>query len=224
MGDLNFKVFAKEVATNFKNLADFDFVVRADIDGMVLWELYLNSFPEGANEIFRERTYHDGVYDRNFIRRLGNIVGINKDGFVQTLWNIDEGVEIDHPYRVVANALHTAVKAAAIKGFFWESDPKVGHEETIEHLDDDDTITWNHFYAYIPEHLRNLSEEKREFGTTIEMYLRAKEEFKPHVIQTTKELILDSGLYHEQEYLHVVAGLEQLPVEELEARIAALKA
>ena len=46
-------------------------LVLTHADQDKLWDLYLESIPKEHNQIFRERRYYDGNYDKHFIRKLG---------------------------------------------------------------------------------------------------------------------------------------------------------
>ena len=64
--------------------ADRLYVTEVDKDE--LWELYLNSFPEGTNPIFRTRTEHDCSACRHFIKTFGGVVAL-KNGIISTVWD-----------------------------------------------------------------------------------------------------------------------------------------
>ena len=59
-----------------KMLGEVPNIFVAGISGDKLWETYLESFPEGTNEIFRERREHDCSCCRHFIRSFGNVGGL----------------------------------------------------------------------------------------------------------------------------------------------------
>ena len=73
----NFKAFAATVAKQWDRMSANE-LFRTDVGGDELAQLYLDSFPEGTNPIFRVRTEHDGSYDKSVIRRIGNVVSIKK--------------------------------------------------------------------------------------------------------------------------------------------------
>lgn len=59
-----------------KLMEDAQFLFVTAVDKDVLWETYLGSFPEGTNEIYRERREHDCSCCRHFIKSFGNVVSI----------------------------------------------------------------------------------------------------------------------------------------------------
>lgn len=209
MNKLDFKTFAKKVNENYNRIVQMPHVLFANVNGYSLWELYLSSFPAGTNEIFRVRPYHDGSYDRSFITRTGAVVGIDKEGLVHTLWDIDKNA-VDEPYWIVANALRDRILSAGLRSFYYVDDKSIGHETTYEKTEDDKLITWNHFHCEIPASVRQLTDIKKEAETTVAMYKRAKEEFTDDVLDTVMSLITDSNLYRGTEYLGIIDQFRRL--------------
>ena len=53
----NFMKFKKVIQDHFDEMTkDEEFLFQVNLDKGELWNTYLNSFPEGTNPIYRERT------------------------------------------------------------------------------------------------------------------------------------------------------------------------
>src|SRR5258708_4778880 len=102
---MEFKVFQAAVSKQFKKMSERPLFVAATGDSTELWELYLASFPEGSNPIYKKRTEHDCSCCRRFVKVLGSVVNI-VDGKLVTIWDFD----IDGPYGVVANIMSEYVR------------------------------------------------------------------------------------------------------------------
>lgn len=193
----NFKPFAAALAQHWDAMSAGE-LYRSDVDGNELVDLYLASFPEGTNPIFRTRTEHDGSYDKNVIRRIGNVVSI-KDGKITTVWDIP-GLEF--PYDVVAKALADRVKAAAVSSLFRINEHKLGQIETYETLDTGEVLTWNHFHVAIAKRHFSPAPENAvsEPNTTAAMFKRGLEELKPEAFEVALELIDADAVYRGAEF------------------------
>lgn len=193
----NFKPFAAAFAKQWDRMSANE-MYRTEVGGDALVELYLASFPEGTNPIFRTRTEHDGSYDKNVIRRIGNVVTI-KNGELTSVWDLPG---LEHPYDVVAKALSERVKAAAVRSLFRLNDRKLGHLETYETLEDGSTLTWNHFYAAVADrHFSNSPEEAvSEPNTTAAVFKRGLEELRPEAFELALDLIESKSVYRGEEF------------------------
>lgn len=145
---MDFTKLSQMVKDQFDRISCGDmFVTNCDPDA--LWELYLNSFPSGTNEVYRERREYDCSTCRHFIKKLGGVVAIH-DGQIKTVWDIRTDDSIFQP---VAEALAKYVRSCAIQSVFLTSEQTIGAAETHERIADG-VRTWGHFYATIPSHLR----------------------------------------------------------------------
>lgn len=197
MSTSNFHQFATAVALHFRTLATRP-LYRVDITGDELWQAYLAAFPEGTNPLFRVRTEHDGSYDRNFIRQLGNVVAI--DGtHVTTIWDIQG---LPEPYQTVANAMALTVRNGTVCGIFKSKEAKYGYVRTFEKREDGDPIEWFHFNAAIPaQHVvRSPAEHCGTAASTVDVVRRGALEISPNAVCDVLDLVYENQLYRGEEF------------------------
>ena len=133
-------------------LSNHDLYV-VDVDKDKMWETYLNSFPEGTNPIFRERTEHDCQCCKQFIRAAGAVVAIINNQ-IETIWDIKQSdFSVPHYYMVVAGAMDELIRSHTIKDVFIHDQHVLGTDFNIQMIDDRDveTIRWDHFYFRLDE-------------------------------------------------------------------------
>ena len=111
------KHFREQMQQQLAVLIETGKLFRADITGDEIWNTYLNSFDE--DPIFRdpEKTIHDCNHCNNFIRRYGNIVAIDENNNIITLFDFI-GVGEFEP---VSSVLNDTIKSATIKNVFFET-------------------------------------------------------------------------------------------------------
>ena len=86
---MEFKKFKNGLQENFKELTkDRTHLFEVDVDKEFMWNLYLDSFPKGTNNIFRERREYDCSCCRHFIKTIGNAVVI-KNNEVKSIWDFE---------------------------------------------------------------------------------------------------------------------------------------
>lgn len=173
------------------------FVTNCDPDA--LWELYLNSFPSGTNEVYRERREYDCSTCRHFVKRLGGVVAIRK-GKVETVWDIKTN---DSTFQPVVEALSEYVRSCAIKSVFLTSEQKIGAAATHEKTEHG-VQTWPHFYADIPAHLRvstpYLGTKIAEANSTVDVFKRSLQTITLEAVDTVLELIAQGSIYRAEEW------------------------
>lgn len=195
-----FKDFKEAVARQYEVMKSAP-LFRTEVEKELLWMAYIESFPEGSNPMFRERTEHDCSACRGFIKAVGNMVAVI-DGELVCLWDC----EVGHPYDKVAEVLAEVVKNAPIKNVLLHDQAKVGVD--ANHQDaNGEVLTWEHFYVELPQSCVNhrdrgsVYSEKR---STMEVFRRALEEITPDAIETVVELIEQGSLYRGEEHLRTV--------------------
>lgn len=78
-----FKDFVKAIQKNLQQMSkDSSRLFTVNVDTEKLYNLYLDSFPAGTNEIYRERREYDCSCCRHFIRDVGNVVSIKMVSYI----------------------------------------------------------------------------------------------------------------------------------------------
>ena len=148
-----------------KNFADItkdaDLLFEVNVDKDSLWNLYLDSFPIGTNEIYRERREHDCSCCRHFIKTFGNVV-VLKNNKMFTIWGFKTG---DTTYQTVFDVLDAYIKSCVVSDVFVTKNHSVGTNKNYEELENGKVTTWEHFYIEIPSQFidrsgRSISELK----------------------------------------------------------------
>ena len=199
MEKLDFNLFRDPVDKQFNDMVSSGLVlVHADISGDSLYTLYLNSYPSKVNGIFRTRKHYDGNYDKNYIRRLGNVIGIDKSGNKHSIWD----VVVPSYFQDVANALSQAVKSRPISGFFLTTETQAGSKTTVDNYNSD--ITWTHFYSVIPTqfvvHKNHIGTKLGQMNTDKSVFERGLKDLTLDAAETVLELINSNSLYKGTEF------------------------
>ena len=201
----NFKKFSHAVNKKFQSLGSKVFVVNVPKE--TIWEVYQNSIPAANNQVFRERRAHECNTCKSFMNRIGNVVSINPDGSLDSIWNVT-GVE--EPYATVAKNLHALVTSAAISGIFVTSEYLAGKEYNIEPNAAGD-ITWNHFYADISAfNIANGPTVAGDASTTASLFKRALDEFSISDLDTVIDLC--DSIYRGSEFLPTVKKFKEAKI------------
>jgi hypothetical protein len=198
-----FRVLAENVRTQAeKMIKGADRLYVAAVDKDELWDLYLKSFPEGTDPIFRTRTEHDCSTCRHFIKTFGGVVAI-KNGVVSTIW--DFWPKTEGRYAPVAKALDLYVRSKLIADVFITDARKIGAEKNHEMLENEEVIAWDHFYVDLPGSYpitpRSRGDQARgEARTQKEVFNRSLEEISESSVDTVLELIASNSLYRGEEW------------------------
>lgn len=199
---MEFNDFKKELQKHFAEMTQDEtrlFVVDVDKDEM--WNLYLDSFPKGTNEIYRERREHDCSCCRHFIKTIGNVVTI-KNNEVHTIWDLDLG---DTTYQPVADALSQYIKAHAVSDVFATYDKNIGTDKNHEQLENGTIKEWEHFHLTLPDKFlfrknRSIGEIQGSFRDTRNVFKRSLDEITEESVMTVIELIQQNSLYKGEEW------------------------
>lgn len=176
------------------------YLFEVQMDKEKMWNVYLNSYPEGTNKIFRTRTEHDCSCCRGFIKQLGNVVAII-DGKVISIWDF----ECDDPvYGPVIKTMSEFVHNHDISDVYLSIFRKIGCHHNFELVENGDPIKWNHFYTELDEKFVTFGAFKgtklNELRTAKSTFKRALDEIDMSAVDTLLELIADNSIYRGQEW------------------------
>lgn len=118
---MNFKDFNEEIQKRFDYLQSNYKLFRGNVKEDELWFKYINSFRPGDDPVFRdpESTSHRCNNDKNFIRRYGNIVGIDENANIFTMFDL--GLEHDNIYYEPTKNMNKFLIDRGISNVFFET-------------------------------------------------------------------------------------------------------
>lgn len=199
---MNFVNFASMVTSQIQKMEMTGELYYVDIDGDTLWDTYLNSFPEGANPLYKTSTEHDCNCCKQFIKAVGKVVAIDSNLQTMTIWDmaIDRPI-VDPEYKIVATAMKNAVVNLSIVNKFRYFQAKVGMKENYSE-DENGIHTFNHFYHTLNNKFvmrdsgRVLSDSRANF----DVLKRSCTDITVDSIETVLDLISQNSLYRGEEH------------------------
>lgn len=188
---------------------DATHLFEVDVNKDELWNLYLDSFPQGTNEIFRERRSHDCSCCRSFIRNFGNVVFI-KDNVVTSIWDFKTD---DDTFQPVFNALSAYIKARPVTDVYVTKEKKIGTDYNLEQINPTLTtgniLRWEHFYLVLPDKFvsrrsNSLGDLRGSFRATHDVFKGSLDKITEDSLLTVLELIHQNTLYKGPEYEYML--------------------
>jgi hypothetical protein len=200
-----FKEFKDKVDNSFQQMCKGQSnLFRAKVDKDLLWNTYLESFPE------EERQEHNCNCCRQFIKNWGNVVAI-KNNKVITFWDIG----CEEPYNTVAANLKKLILAHPVTDLLVQTFPKLGTDKNTFLRADGTVGVWNHLFTVLPEKFiyRGSSSEDTvmsDFRSTYEVFTRSLNTITPDAVDVVLELIEQNSLYRGLEFKKVVEEFQTL--------------
>jgi hypothetical protein cdifQCD-6_20930 len=199
----------KKMEENFENL----FVVN--VDNYKLWATYLDSFPAEENPVFRERRVYDCNCCKHFFKNIGNVVAIDKDNQLVSVWDIETG---DAVFDKVAKALSEEVKKYQVTRQFKTELEVFGSNDNFDNYLED--VKWEHFMYQVPQKYLLEKGEKTSFIAEVsvkrKLLAETLEAISLSALDTIKDLIDSNVLYKGAEYKNVVDELIKLKKDYIE--------
>lgn len=126
---MTFKDFTEAIKNQSKILFATGKLFKVNVEN--LYQHYINSYPEGTNNRFRDTqsSEHNCNNCHNFIKRYGNIVALDQNNNIITLFS---NLEINDEYKIVAESMDKLLKNSSIANVFLETynelDRKLNYE------------------------------------------------------------------------------------------------
>lgn len=212
---MEFTEMRNKLMENFKEMTkDVDHLFEVAVDKDEMWNLYLDSFPAGTNEIYRERRWHDCSCCRQFIKTIGNAVVI-KNGKIITIWDFRTD---DSTYQPVLDALSSFIKSHAVSDIYVSKFKKIGTLKNYEEMENGKIQEWTHFYVELPDNLvdrssRSEGDIKGGFRDTRNVFKRSLDEIAMDALDTILELINSNTLYKGEEWKSVLGEFKRYKKE-----------
>lgn len=217
----DFKKFRTLLQEHFDEMVKGEnplFVTDADEDE--LYNLYLDSFPAGTNELFRKRREYDCSCCRRFVKNIGKLVAFN-DGKMITVWDFDAK---SAKYQPVVDALAAYVKSRAIVNPYFVSRNMIGSgdmfgtEMNYEYDENHkDVHTWDHFAVKIPQRFitsgDDVATKMAQWRDSANVFKRSLEELTMEAVDTVLELIAQNSLYRGKEFENAVKVFKTNKIE-----------
>lgn len=191
---LDFKRFAEPVNTKLQELASTGlYTVQVDRDE--IWEVYMGAFPDGTNNIYKERREYDCNCCKSFIRQIGNVISIVNNEIV-TIWDI----KTVGYYQEVADKMAEYIKTLPIQSKLYKTERKFGAQKTTQ-VTENGIINWDHFYTELPNSAVNSDAGTLigNFNSSRQVLERGFNELSTNALESTLDLI-DNGLYKGNEF------------------------
>ncbi len=208
---ITFATVQAALAKHFKQMSEHR-LFTTDTDGAALWELYLNSFPAGTNQVYKTRTEFDCSCCRHFIKSFGGVVNV-VNGRVVTLWDF----KVDGPFQRVADALAAYVRGYAISNIYLHYECSVGNANSMQLLEDKSVKTWDHFFVNLPPTAvmgKDLIGAAHGKATaTHEVLKNSLRDITLDAVDTVLDLIAQNSLYRGEEHQFAVQEFRKLLVK-----------
>jgi len=234
--------FTKLIHVQFDKMCATGKLFRSSLTGQQIWDLYINGFTKEQNPIFRDpnSSTHNCDLCKNFIRRYGNIIAIDENYDIITMFDVPS-----KEYENVSIKLSTALKSSSISEVFVEtfnelnSLPyescnknnilfKLGIDKNVKRYTNEEAekygvvkpneiITFNHLHLYLPKQFVDISGKSIEsimadYRDAKNVFQRAMQEIPVDTLNLVKDLINQGSLLDGLTHLYKIQQI--LPLKE----------
>ena len=244
--------FVKLIQAQFDKMCATGKLFRSSLTGQQVWDLYLKSFAKEDDPIFRdpESSTHNCNFCKNIIRRYGNIVAIDADNNVISMFD----GEMPGEYVNSAKAISIALSEASIAEVFFETFNELqslpyesctksnvsfalGVAKNVKRYTKEEAekfgvvkpnelVTFNHFHLQLPKFFVDMSGKSiesimGEYRDAKNVFERAMIEIPVDTLELVKDLINQGSLLDGTTHVHKIEQF--LPLKKQYDNLAAGK-
>lgn len=228
----------KLIQAQFYKMCATGKLFRSSLTGQQVWDLYINGFKKKHDPIFRDpnSSTHNCNLCNNFIRRYGNIVALDENYNIISIWD----VEPSEQYNVSCKNISNLLKNTPIGDVFFETFTelnslpyestnkiqekyKLGIDKNVKRYTKEEAEkygvvkpneirTFNHLHLFLPTQFVDKSNKSieaimAEFRDAKNVFLRAMEEIPLDTLNLVKDLINQDSLLDGKTHLYKIAQI-----------------
>ena len=233
---MNFKEFNRQIQLQFAKMCQTGKLFRSNVSASEVWKTYLSSFKPENNKTFRdpESTEHNCNHCHNFIRRYGNVLAVDSNGRLMSLFsNLGECGE----YADSVTACCKLLENSKIGDVFFETYSelnslpyeacskkqgtyRLGVASNLKKYTQDEVnkfgvvntekiYEFNHFHLDLPKQFVDFSGKSIEQITAFyrdkySVFKRAMEEIPLDTLELVRDLIKQGSLLDGTSHLHSI--------------------
>ncbi len=183
-------------------------IFELDIDKSAFYQLYLDSFPEGTNPIYRQRREYDCSCCHHFLNQVGSVLVYTPNGW-SSVWDFDA----PYPFTNVCKTMSAELRNHSLRDIFYIDSKHAGTKYSTEYKGVE-VIRWDHFFLDIPEaYVRpraDIPGLKSDFLDSRNVFYRTMNEITLDAMETVYDLICTGSLYRGDEWKTQIAKLIEL--------------
>ena len=207
--DFKFKKMQTQLQEYFDDyFLNEDFLFRLDCDVSDVWNLYLDSFPDEIKGIYHEKPWHDCQRCQSWFRTMANVVMIDDDYKIRTLFDFETIPE----YQDVFRTLDEFLKTKSVESIFLHDKPSVGVFQSFAEYDGGFELN-HHFYLDIPDKFYADSDELASIlgdaKTQRQLFEDTMNQISPDAVDTVLELAYSNTLYRSDQWKDTLEGLKE---------------
>ena len=110
----------KKLQEQFDKMCATGKLFRSKVSGQELWDIYISSFKKEDNPVFRDpnSTLHNCNLCKNFIRRYGNIVAVDENYELMSIFDISSPGEYQNSMENISKKLKSSMSIVLIHPLF----------------------------------------------------------------------------------------------------------